>query len=108
MKLRKVESGIKNRPKLKKVDKEPPLKKPKLKKVVKSVPLNADKLPFSSNLTCEWRNNFPIKPEMKEYEVISTVSELEWLCEEWSKQSAFAYDTETNTLEVLSDNDHSY
>ena len=99
MKLRRVT----NKPKLKKVSNKP--KKPKLKKVAKSFPLSKEKLPFNNNLTCEWRNNFPLNPQMIEYEVISKKSELEWLCEEMAKQPAFAFDTETNTLEVLSDND---
>lgn len=98
MKLKKVTEVKK--PKLKKTS-----KKPKLKKVVKSCPLNADKVPFNMNLTCEWRDNFPWKPVMKEYAVITNESELKWLCDEMYKQPAFAFDTETNTLEVLSDND---
>lgn len=88
MKLKKVQSGVQ--------------KKPKLKKVIKTVPLNPQKI--IPNLTCEWRENFPWKPQMKEYEIITSLSELKWLCDEMMTIPAFAYDTETNTLEVLGQN----
>lgn len=77
-------------------------KKPKLKKVIKTVPLNPQKI--LPNLTCEWKGNFPWKPQMRSYEVISSLSELEWLCDTMGSIPAFAFDTETNTLEVLGDN----
>lgn len=88
MKLKKVQSGV--------------VKKPKLKKVTKSVPLNPQKI--VPNLTCEWRNNFPWKPKMKEYEIISSLAELKWLQGEMMTIPAFAFDTETNTLSVLGKN----
>lgn len=103
LKLKKVESGV-VKTKLRKIT--PPKQKPKLQKVVKPFPLNSNKVPFNVNLTCELRGNFPFKPEMITYEVISTEEELQWLCKEMQKQPAFAFDTETNTLEVLSDNDN--
>lgn len=87
MKLKKVQSGS---------------KKPKLKKVVKPVPLSPQKI--LPNITCEWRNNFPWKPQMKEYEIISELSEIKWLAKEMKTIPAFAFDTETNTLEVLGKN----
>ena len=77
-------------------------KKPKLKKVIKTMPLNPAKI--EPNLTCEWRGNFPWKPQMKEYAVISTIEELRWLINELKHIPAFAFDTETNTLEVLGKN----
>ena len=77
-------------------------KKPKLKKVIKTMPLNPAKI--EPNLTCEWRGNFPWKPQMKEYAVISTIEELRWLVNELKHIPAFAFDTETNTLEVLGKN----
>ena len=77
-------------------------KKPKLKKVSKPVPLNSHKI--VPNLSCEWKGNFPYKPEMREYEIITTQKELEWLCDEMMTIPAFAFDTETNTLEVLGSN----
>ena len=77
-------------------------KKPKLKKVIKTMPLNPAKI--LPNLTCEWRGNFPWKPQMKEYAVISTIEELRWLVSELRHIPAFAFDTETNTLEVLGKN----
>ena len=78
-------------------------KKPTLKKVSKPFPLTPGKI--HHDLSCEWRNNFPFKPEMKVYEAITTEEELSWLYEQLMSVPAFAYDTETNTLKVLSDND---
>lgn len=77
-------------------------KKPKLKKVIKPFPLSPGKI--ESGLSCEWRNNFPCKPIMKEYSAITTGEELVWLSEQLMNLPAFAFDTETNTLKVLSDN----
>lgn len=88
MKLKKVQSGVQN--------------KPKLKKVVKPVPLSPQKI--LPNYTGEWKGNFPWKPQMKEYEIITSLSELKWLTDEMMRIPAFAYDTETNTLEVLGQN----
>lgn len=88
MKLKKVQSGVQ--------------KKPKLKKFMKTVPLNPQKI--TPNYTGEWKGNFPWKPQMREYEIITSLSELKWLCEEMMSIPAFAYDTETNTLEVLGQN----
>lgn len=83
--LKKVQSGVQ--------------KKPKLKKITKSVPLT-----ITPNYTGEWKDNFPLRPKMKEYEVISLLSELKWLSQEMKSIPAFAFDTETNTLEVLGSN----
>ena len=70
--LKKVPKVVQKKPKLKKVD------KPKLKKVVKTTPLMPEKLkPFSENLTCSWNKNFPVKPQVKEYEIITTEEEIE-------------------------------
>lgn len=88
MKLKKVQSGVQN--------------KPKLKKVIKPVPLSPQKI--LPNYTGEWKGNFPWKPQMKEYEIITSLSELKWLTDEMMRIPAFAYDTETNTLEVLGQN----
>ena len=79
--------------KLKKVQ-----KKPKLIKVVKTSSI------ITPNYSGEWKNNFPYKPEMQDYEIITTLSDLKSLCQEMMKIPAFAYDTETNTLEVLGEN----
>lgn len=76
--------------------------KPKLKRVKKSLPLNPHKI--VPNLTCEWKNNFPWQPKMKEYEIITSLSEIKWLSSEMETIPAFAFDTETNTLEVLGEN----
>ncbi len=77
-------------------------KKPKLKKVTKSVPLSPQKI--LPNYTGEWKNNFPWKPQMKEYEIITSLDEIKWLANEMKFIPAFAFDTETNTLEVLGNN----
>ena len=90
VKLKKVESG-RVKPKLKKSKPQPPTTKPKLKKVKKSFPLNPLK-PFSTNLSCKYKGNFPWQPEMKEYDVISELDELKWLAEEMSTLSTFAFD----------------
>lgn len=76
--------------------------KPKLKRVKKTLPLNPQKI--VPNLTCEWKNNFPWQPKMKEYEIITSLSEIKWLSSEMETIPAFAFDTETNTLEVLGEN----
>ena len=89
MKLKKVQNGVVQ-------------KKPKLKKVAKITPLSPQKI--TPNLTCEWNNNFPWKPQMKEYEIITNLSELKWLVDKMMSIPAFAFDTETNTLEVLGEN----
>lgn len=80
-----------------------PVSKPKLKKVTKPFPLTSGKI--DPDLSCEWKNNFPYKPQMKEYSAITNEEELEWLSQQLMTIPAFAYDTETNTLRVLSDND---
>lgn len=82
---------------------KPVRKRPVLKKVVKPFPLTPGKV--NPDLSCQYEGNFPYKPEMKVYEAITTQEELMWLEEQMMCIPAFAYDTETNTLKVLSDND---
>lgn len=86
--------------KLKKVSNTASTKKPKrkLKKVVCSV------LPFSTNYTGEYRGNFPYQPEMKHKKVVQDVYTLQRLSNSLMRQPAFAFDTETNTLDVLGPN----
>lgn len=86
-----------------KIKKKPVLKKPKMQKVTKPFPLTPGKI--DPDLSCEWKNNFPYKPQMKEYSAITNEEELEWLSQQLMTIPAFAYDTETNTLRVLSDNE---
>ena len=71
-------------------------KRPKLKKVQKKV------IQFSPNYTGEYKNNFPWKPEMLKSEVIIDELSLSAMCTHLMEEPAFAFDTETNTLEVLS------
>ncbi len=49
-------------------------------------------------------SNFPYKPEMLRREVISSIERLEELAVKWRNVPVFAFDTETNTLRVASDN----
>lgn len=79
---------------------KPVKRKPKLRPVSKSFEVK----PFSLNLTCEWKKNFPWKPEIKHDEVITTERQLKDLAMEMMTIPAFAYDTETNTLNVIADN----
>lgn len=50
-----------------------------------------------------WKN-FPLKPEMRHREVIDSIDRLREVVREWKHVPAFAFDTETNTLEVLGEN----
>ena len=77
-------------------------KTPKLRAVKKQVIMMQ---PINPNYTGEWRGNFPYKPEWKREEVITTEEELASLAEKMMVIPAFAYDTETNTLNVLGDSD---
>ena len=56
-----------------------------------------------NNIDSKW-SNFPFKPEMKYKEVIDNIDRLREVIEEWRQVPCFAFDTETNTLEVLGDN----
>ena len=79
----------------------------KLKRVKKRPKLKVNKVvPFSPNYTGEYRDNFPWKPEMLAYDVISDEEDLKSLCRRMMTIPAFAFDTETNTLDVLSDQPH--
>lgn len=60
--------------------------------------------PFSPNYSGQWRDNFPWKPEWKCEELITTEEQLKDLAAEMMTIPAFAYDTETNTLNVLGEN----
>ena len=69
---------------------------------MKPVPLNPQKI--TPNYTGEWKGNFPWQPKMTQYEIITNLTELKWLSSEMASIPAFAFDTETNTLEVLGEN----
>ena len=49
-------------------------------------------------------HNFPLQPEMKKKEVIASIDRLREVAEEMKEVPAFAFDTETNTLEALGEN----
>ena len=87
MKLKKVEPKKVSKPRLK-----------RLRKVLKET------LAFSTNYSGEYKNNFPWKPEIKKKEIIDSVEKLRELCNKMRNIPAFAFDTETNTLEVLGPN----
>ena len=48
---------------------------------------------------------FSYQPEMLRYEVVNTLPKLKSLCRKMRKLEEFAFDTETNTLKVLGDNE---
>lgn len=76
------------------------IKRPKLRKIVKPYVE-----PFSNNYEGEWRNNFPYRPKMLYSEVINTIARLKEVAKLMMSIPAFAYDTETNTLNVLADSE---
>lgn len=57
-------------------------------------------------LTCQYRGNFPYKPVRHTGTIVRTEAELKRLHDLLMCVPSFAYDTETNTLDVLSDTDH--
>lgn len=99
MKLKKVKP-VERKPKRLK-----PVAKPK-KKLVLKAPYSQEYIEdFIQNAyTGEYRDNFPFQPEMIDYEVITDEDRLEWLSETMMNIREFAYDTETNTLDVLGPN----
>lgn len=82
------------------------LKLKPVKRKLRKVEKQREVLPFNNNYTGEWKNNFPYKPEMLDSEVIQSKQRLKEFAEEMMSIPAFAYDTETNTLDVLSDSKH--
>lgn len=82
------------------------LKLKPVKRKLRKVEKQHEVLPFNNNYTGEWKNNFPYKPEMLDSEVIQSKQRLKEFAEEMMSIPAFAYDTETNTLDVLSDSKH--
>ena len=55
--------------------------------------------------TGEYKDNFPYKPEIRKSKIISTISDLRELADMMMIIPEFAYDTETNTLEVRGENE---
>lgn len=92
---------VDSKPKLKSVKKNPVLK-PKRKLKIPYNVLNTDVI--AEAYTGEYRGNFPWKPEMIDYAVIQDEESLAWLAETMMTIPEFAYDTETNTLDVLGPN----
>lgn len=66
-------------------------------------PLSRPRQP-SSPYTGEWRDGFPWEPEMKHYEVVDSERLLRGLGRDMRGIKEFAFDTETNTLEVRGGN----
>lgn len=79
------------------VEKDKP-SKPKLKKVEHKM------LDFCDYYTGEYKGNFPWKPVMKKSEVIRDEFSLMKMASQMKFLPEFAFDTETNTLEVMSKN----
>lgn len=100
MKLKRVKP-IEGKKRLKPI----PKKKPKLK-----APYSKEYLDkslgdvLSEAYTGEYKGNFPFEPEMKDYEIITDEERLEWLSDVMMDIPEFAFDTETNTLDVLGPN----
>lgn len=99
MKLKKIKPVEKKTKRLK------PVAKPK-KKLVLKAPYSQEYIEdFIQNAyTGEYHGNFPFQPEMIDYEIITDLDRLEWLADTMMKVREFAYDTETNTLDVLGPN----
>lgn len=55
--------------------------------------------------TGDFKNNFPYKPEIRKSKIINTEADLRELSEMMMKIPEFAFDTETNTLEVRGDSE---
>ena len=100
MKLKRVKP-IEGKKRLKPI----PKKKPKLK-----APYSKEYIDkslgdvLSEAYTGEYKGNFPFEPEMKDYEIITDEERLEWLSDVMMDIPEFAFDTETNTLDVLGPN----
>lgn len=100
MKLKRVKP-IEGKKKLKPI----PRKKPKLKAPYSKEYIDKSlKDVLSEAYTGKYHNNFPFEPEMIEYEVITDEERLEWLSDVMMDIPEFAFDTETNTLDVLGPN----
>lgn len=82
---------------------KPMVKKSRLKPTLKEKSLS--KVVDMFRLSCKFRGNFPWQPEYKQSKCISTVADIKDLCSKMMDIPYFAFDTETNTLRVLSDND---
>lgn len=98
-----------------------PVKRPKLRVCKPKPPERMDIVAFDPRLVlefqkrslsrCRWTQNddgldlFPWKPQWVFEQVIETEEELQELCSKLMAVPAFAFDTETNTLRVLADND---
>jgi len=60
-------------------------------------------LPFSNNYSGEYYKGFPFRPKILKKEVICDELSLKRMVDKLMVQPAFAFDTETNTLKVVSD-----
>ena len=86
-------------------------KKKKLKPVSKvrlKAPYSNESIEYvlSEAYTGEYEGNFPLEPEVIDSEIIMTEDRLEWLSKVMMTIPEFAFDTETNTLDVLGPNRH--
>ena len=82
--------------------------KAKKKKLVISPKKRKNSSLVSGDLNDEYKGeflgNFPFRPEVKNFEVVTSEEQLENLAQKLNKVSAFAFDTETNTLNVVGPN----
>lgn len=103
MKLKRVKPVETKKPKLKRVSSNKPKRK------LKAVPTKVFSKEFLEDIvrqayTGEYKGNFPFRPEMKDYEIITDEDRLIRLSEVMMEIPEFAFDTETNTLDVLGPN----
>lgn len=108
MKLKKVKPMVEEKPKLKPVKKKPLVKKKNRKLKIPHKVLSTEFIEdfIAQAFTGEYKGNFPWKPEMIDYEVIQDEESLSRLAKMMEVIPEFAFDTETNTLDVLGPNRH--
>lgn len=63
-------------------------------------------LKYEFDYSGRYVNGFPYKPEIKNRKVITSLGALKNMCKKLMEVLVFAYDTETNTFQVLSDNNN--
>lgn len=80
---------------------KPTVLKPKLQAPLRKPKVSPLSYVTNTGYTGQYRGNFPFKPEMKDWEIVTSLQRLRMLASRLNKVDAFAFDTETNTLRVL-------
>lgn len=78
--------------------------KPKAKPNLKTYPVKKINIVSDNPYTGRYEGNFPYKPEIKYKKIIQDETSLASMTADLRKVSEFAFDTETNTLDVLASN----